>query len=430
MQFYKGALTAAVTAILFFLLAMPRQSNAQVDGALGSVATGQVISQISNELKSVISRAEAAGDFLVMRGGQEALYVLDGFKAANTDLLNTAFSKLGKERQAVLNQIRQTTHDLESGRVDTLDRLESLTNQVDMLVRDSTFKNHPTVYRYRGSLVIPGETQPIRLRVQGYKLTQGKPYLIFRNKRYAALVDANDLRFELPRALFRAKEQDITSEAAVLVLVKSPNWFWQSSVEVRVTLNIVTLPSQLAKVDITYKKNEPTNHERSFEQEVNFNSSSKSWDCKSFAYSPATAERRFDLNRSSVAARSGNSRGKLEAVSIRDVGISFRLCAKRRWHDRNNGFRHALVKYVETWTTYEEVAVTDTRPLLWTESSAFESLPDSGKGLLVTVTDFSGNKRTVSAAGGQVGKFARVIFDAQSEVVIVSPVIPNDVRSL
>lgn len=416
--------------LLFALLVMgPAPARAQLDVA-GGLTTGAVISQVSRELQAVIGRAEAAGDFLAMRGGQEALFVLDGFKAANLDLLDKAFSDLSKERQAIVNQIKQATMDLEAGRVDTLDRLESLTNQIDALVRDATFKKHPTVFRYRGSLVVPGETQPVRLHVQGYRLTHGKPYLIFRGQRYAARVDANDLRFELPRELFEPSERDIVSEDAELVLERAPNWFWQSSTEVRSTLNIVTLPQRLASVDVKYNQPETVAHEKSYEHEVNFNSSSRNWDCKSFAYSPATAERRFDVERSSVQPGSGNARGKLEGVSVRDVGISFRLCAKRRIHDRNNGFRHAHVKYVETWTTTVTTSRTDTKSLMWTEGAIFEAVPSSGSGLLITVTDFSGNKTHVPAGGGQAGRYARVLFDAQSGAVIVSPIIPNGVRAL
>lgn len=424
--------TLVLVAMLVVMSGAPRQASAQVEPVLSGVATGQIISQLSNELNSLISRAEAAGDFLVMRGGQEALYVLDGFKAANTDLINTAFDRIGKERQAVLNQIRKTTDDLESGRVDTLDRLESMANQMDTLVRDSTFKKYPTIFRYRGSLVIPGQTQPVRLRVQGYRLTSGKPHLIFRNKRYPATADGNDLRFELPRALFSsAKPQDITSENATLVLERAPGWFWQSPTEVRSTLNIVTLPSQLAKVDITYQKKEPRHNEKVYAVgDVNHNSSSRGWNCRSFAYSPATAERRFDVERSSVTASSGNSRGRLEGLSIRDVGISFRLCARRGITDRGNGFRHANVHYVETWTTLDTVTVNDSKPLTWTTPATFRSLPQTGQGLLVTVTDFNGDNQIVPAAGGQAGRYARVVFDAQSEAVIVSPIIPRDVQSL
>jgi len=421
---------ALATAIVTIALTAPTRSSAQAEGILGGVATGQVISHISSELRSVIGRAEAAGDFVTMRGGQEALYVLDGFKAANTELLNTAFEKLGKERQAVINQIQRTTSDLEAGRVDTLERLEGLSNQMDTLVRDATFKKHPTIYRYRGSLVIPGETQPVRLRIQGYRLTHGTPYLLFRSKRYSGQPNENDLIFELPRTIFSAKPRDLTSESATLVLQKEPNWFWQSPSEVRTSLNVVTLPSQLANVTIEYRKDEPKHNELAYAREENHNSSSRSWDCKSFSYSPATAERRFDVTRSSVSEGNGNSRGYIEAVSVRDVGISFRICAKRRLHNRDNGFRHAHVRYVETWTTNEPKTVTESKLLTWTQNATFRGLPASGQGLLITVSDFTGQKPELPASGGRAGKYANVKFDAQSEVVVVSPIIPNDVRAL
>jgi hypothetical protein len=56
------------------------RADAQVSELAGSVSTGMIIEQLADKLNGLIERAEQAGDFLAMRAGQEARYVLDAFR--------------------------------------------------------------------------------------------------------------------------------------------------------------------------------------------------------------------------------------------------------------------------------------------------------------------------------------------------------------
>jgi len=400
---------------------------------VSTVGTGLLIDRIGDELKSLLDEAASKGDFLMMRGAQEALYVLDAFKKSNIELLDVAFDKIGRERQAVLNQVRQTARDLEAGRVDTLARLEATSDQMDRLVRDATFKKTPTIFRYRGGLVVPGETGDIQLRIAGHKLTSGKPKLLFRGVEYPAMKDANSLRFTLPRRLFVDPTETLRVESATVVMFEQGFlWGLGPDTEVRQDLTLVSLPTRLASVTVEYNELVPKQafYDRPpFDESFNHGGSAKR--CRHFAYVPATSSRRFDLDpqRTSVTRGNGNRDGSLEKVTIRDVGISFEICARKPIGGRGPGFRHATVKYREVWTETEKQSRSSTKPLTWLEDVDVK-VAAAKESLIVRVEDFTGSKRIVGEAGGNAGRYATVVFDAQSNVVLVQARLPADLQSL
>lgn len=431
----RGRRSALAIAMAGFMAAAPAgapSATAQVGSVAASTATGVVIDQIADRLNQALDKATESGDFLAMRASQEALAVIDAFKKANQELLDDAFDRIGDERRAVLNGLRQTTDAIESGRIDTLQKLQETSDQMDRLVRDSTFKRQPVVYRYRGSIVTPGETQDIRLSVSGYRLTTDRPHLLFRGQRYPAIEEGETLRFELPRGLFTADAAQLKSENATLVLYARYGGFlgfWQRTREERTNINLVTLPAQLGSVEVQYTEVATVQREQAFNRDDSHRRTGHGgWDCKPFAYSPTAADRRFDPDRSSVRQGSGNSHGRFENASVRDVGISFRLCARRPIFADGPGYRHAHVRAVEVWQETEDRPHTETQPLNWTSDAVFQ-IPDRNNDLLITVTDFTGTTRVVTAAGGR-GRYADVTYDPDSDAVLVRPTIPADLNAL
>jgi hypothetical protein len=430
---HRAAIVMAVAGIALAVPVAAPPASAQVGSIAASATTGAVIDQVADRLNEALDKATANGDFLAMRASQEALYVIDAFKKANQGLLDDAFHRIGSERRALINGLRETTQAIEEGRVDTLERLQATGDQMDRLVRDSTFKRQPVVYRIRGSLVTPGETQDIRLTVSGYRLTTDRPYLLFRGQRYPAIEEGETLRFELPRTLFTAAEAQLKSETAALVLHVHHGGFLgigQRTREERTSVNLVTLPARLGSVDVSYTEVATVQRERPLVREDSHRRSGHGgWDCRGFAYNPSAADRRFDPDRSSVRAGSGNSNGRLESVSVRDAGISFRICARRRPWDNGPGYRHAHVNAVEVWQETENRPHSDSQPLTWTSDSVFP-VADRNSDLLVTVTDFTGSRRVVTAAGGAAGRYATVTVDPDSDVVLVRPRVPADLNAL
>jgi hypothetical protein len=181
----------------------------------------------------------------------------------------------------------------------------------------------------------------------------------------------------------------------------------------------VVIDEVVASVSISFTLPVSERKEREFTEEVNYNSSSRSWDCRPFSYQPATADRRFDVNRSSVTdTGQGNSRGQLRDVSVRDVGITFNICARRRITDSGNGYRHALVRYVEYWYENRDEPRQAEAVDVHTVESTVIPIPEGAKNILVTVKLVDG--RTYALAGsGTAGDAVAVQVQPEQGVVIV-----------
>ncbi len=247
--------TALLGMVGCLLSGSPAQT--QVAGIVGTLGTGMIVDKIGDKLNSLIDKARTSADFLAMRAAQEALYVLDAFKATNQELLDDAFDRIGEERQAILNAINTTVTEIEAGRVDTLERLQATTDQIDRLARTVTFRSYPVIFRYRGSIVTPGETGDIRIAVDGSNLNKGVSHLKFQDKKYDAKVEGEMLRFDIPRAAFAPDDKSMKSEDAELVLEYRHGGIFgygQTVEEVKYHLNVITLPKQLAVVEAAYNE--------------------------------------------------------------------------------------------------------------------------------------------------------------------------------
>lgn len=207
-----------VSSAFFLTGAIVTPAHAQVEAVAGSVTTSVLINEISDQLNGLIDNARRSGDFLAMRAAQESLLVIDAFEASNQRSLNLAFDRIGKERQAVLNAVRETAYNIEQGRIDTLQKLQETGDQLDKLVRDTTFQRKPRIYRYRGTIVNPQETADVRVSVSGYRINQKSPYLVLDGKRYDARIEGENLRFILPRSAFEAESDQLKSQFAALNL--------------------------------------------------------------------------------------------------------------------------------------------------------------------------------------------------------------------
>lgn len=242
----------------------PYSANAQVSEITGSVSTGVVIHAIRNQLNDLIDNTRRSADFLAMRAAQEALLVIDAFEHANQRILDSSFDHIGRERQAILNAVRQTALDIENGRIDTLAKLQETGDQLDRLVRDTTFQRTPRLFRYRGTVINPDENSDIRVSVYGYRINQQTPVLLIHGQRFEASVEGENLRFILPRSLFQPDTRDLQSEFGTLILYRQSDGFltigakWE---EVRYDLNFITLPRQVGNVAVSYSFE--TEHTRS-----------------------------------------------------------------------------------------------------------------------------------------------------------------------
>lgn len=402
----------------------------QAQAPIHGLATEAVFHNLFQRLESLLENARRSGDFLVSRGAQEAIFVLDAFAKSNEELLEQAFDHISTERQAVLNGVRDAVDALESGRVDTLERLTALSDQFDGLARTAIFRNEPVIYRYRGAVVVPGDSRPVRLIVEGYNLVEGgTPRLRLGDREYSPLVDGKRLLFEVPREVFRHTTNDYLIMQADLELRRKGRSVMGVSVgnqSVTHKIGFIALPSRVGSVTVEYR--DPVRSSRRstqvYQPYLRAEYRGQGWRCTPYSYRPQRPHARVDLARSRVDAEGGNSNGQIRNVVINETGIAFEICARWGVADRGPGYRHAKVTLVETWeeSGFEPRSVS--QPLLWNQDLAIRGVNRGARDLVIQMVDFTKNTGVQTHGGGMLGRFAFASYDVDSGVVVIRPRVP------
>lgn len=125
----------------------------------------------------------------------------------------------------------------------------------------------------------------------------------------------------------------------------------------------------------------------------------------------------------------GDRNGQLRNIQVRDVGVSFELCARRPYNARGPGFRHAHVTLTEVWTERERQEAQQGAELRWLSNVAILVAANASE-VRITVSDFTGATQTVAASGGMAGRYANVVYDRDSNLVLVNPVVPVSIDTL
>ncbi|MEO1476208.1 MAG: hypothetical protein AAFS13_07480, partial [Pseudomonadota bacterium] len=339
--------------------------------------------------------------------------------------LDQTLASVRGERREFMDAIEDTVDAIGAGRADTLTRAEGLVDQLYQLGQDVTFRGYPVVFRYRGTVISPiADTEMLRIRIQGANLRHGDPYLEFNDNQYRAVrTGSQSLLIEIPRDDLPEPSQLITSSIGSLVLFRKTGGFlglFRTTREVRYDINFLTLPRTLGTVDVQYDSTSQVRRENIIpEFEFAHNGTSG---CRSFARRPATPERRFDVERSSIHRHSGNSRGDGRDISITSEGVSMRICVSRRTLDRDNGFAHYRVNLVEYWYEDEIKNHSASSELSWASDTAI-ALGDRVSEVIATVTTFNGSQQIMTPSSTPLETFYSVDFDDQN-VLIVRPRVP------
>lgn len=397
--------------------------------AVDPLTLGLAIGQAEKSLNSVVDNSREAGNFLIARTAQELLFLLDSFEASNKELLKTAFKLLSQERRQFIGSIEKAISDLNNGVVTSLDRSERLVDQTYQLVKDVTFDTYPTIFRYRGSVVVPGYTADIRVRIRGANLSHGQPYMLLGGKSYAAVRSTTqDLIITIPRSEFRHDEQEITYKSGKLsVTYESGGFlgFFTNESTAVYTIDLIVLPNNLGNASITYETLGMARHERVISGEWHHNGSSG---CRNFNLAPAAVGRRFDPDRSTITRTSGNSRGKGQDISIRDTAVIMNICVSRGQFDKDDGFAHYRISVLEYW---DEPTVTPSSKVLnigWIKDNTVTIGTNVDK-VILTITDFTGRETKHTPSSNPSALYGEASFDDQG-VIIFRPKIPSDLAIL
>jgi hypothetical protein len=153
---------------------------------------------------------------------------------------------------------------------------------------------------------------------------------------------------------------------------------------------------------------------------VNYDSSSRGWDCRPFSFVPSDTTHRVDTGRTSVVPTTGNSRGELRDVKITAQAVTFSICAKRRITDKDNGFRHADVTFTEVWNDIQNQVVELPPQDLQLNSDLLIDIPRDAQHIRVTVKTFDG-RTYVLTHDGKAGSYVSVTVDPSQGAIIVRP---------
>lgn len=417
--------------ILILFLLVPLSGISQFEG----LTTGLAIDRLMTGLSNVISDAQQAGAFVTMRAGHEAKDVLYAYKNANKEILDKAFGEISDERKAIINETNQILTRLERDGEMGLSQAESMLDQLHRMVRDVTFKNYPVLFRYRGTVLVPGETQTIRVVVNGSKINKGKPYLLLRGKKYPAIVSGENLIFNLPRTIFEHKDYNTELTHAKLVVYHVHGGlfgvFFQEIDEVEYGMEFAALPKNLAKATIEYNKITIIQKDSlRIAPEVSHNSSSRSWNYVNFSYEPINLEKggRFDTSRTFIEELSGNSDGQIVNEKISSTAVTFQIRCKRDLLDKGNGFRHAKAHLFEVWEETETEKLSKTIPIGWNED-VLVRLDEGSQDYILTATFFTGNTKVLTNSG-RIFKYADVEMNEEKNAVVIKPVPPKDILGL
>ncbi|MFN9472697.1 hypothetical protein [Acidovorax sp.] len=235
------------------LFALTIFSTAPVHAQIaGAVTTGVAVSQISSGLNELINKARDTGDYLTMRAAVEAKDVIERWRDANKELLETAFSKLDEKQQRIFSNARQLTEFANASVEDRLKNTREIVNQANQLAENIVPGTGNTyVTQFSPRVLPPQTTTSINLKVTGVNLDKGDPVLsLTEGAANRMLVGPLEVVYVVPASAM-PRQPDKLSVAPLTLTYSTPkdgfwNWVFRNREQVVRQLPIVTLPAKIA----------------------------------------------------------------------------------------------------------------------------------------------------------------------------------------
>lgn len=397
--------------------------------AADPITTSMAVGEAEKALVNVVDEARSAGDFLLVRTSQEMLFILDAFKQTNVDIMNTAFDEIGKERRQFIQGIQDATGDIREGLDDSIKRSESIVEQVNQMVQKVTFDDYPLLFRYRGAIVPPYQSDDVRVRLKGTNFTERTAKLIVGNKVYLATApNSQELQFTIPREDLKHGENDISYLPTRLEVNYETGGFLGFFTNTKIAqydIELVLLPENLGAIEISYDSIGSQRRENVLASQWFHNGRSG---CGGFAIAPSNEGRRFDTSKSTISRHSGNSRGTGKNIKIRDVGLSMDICVSRGTFDKDNGYAHYDYRAVEYWFEQTRTPIVQPLKLKWRNEIA-ENIGTNLENVLLKFTDFTGKTTIHTPSSNPSSRYGNISFDDQG-IVIFRPQVPGNLDIL
>ena len=336
---------------------------------------------------------------------------------------------MSQERRQFIRGIEKAVNDLNQSVVTTLDRSERMVDQTYQLVKDVTFDSYPTLFRYIGSVIVPGQTADIRVLIRGANLSHGQPYLILDGKSYPAIKPTmQDLIITIPRSVINHDKNDITYKNGKLNITYEAGGFlgfFMDEKTVVYDISLIILPKHLGSASIQCEMLGTARRERIYTGEWSHRGRSG---CRNFSQVPAASSRRFDPDRSSITRHSGNRRGEGRNITKKDTGMSMAICVRRGTFDKDDGFAHYRYSFLEYWTEPIVTPVSKMLTVGWLKDSTV-SIGRNVDKVLFTFTDFAGRETKHTPSSNPNTPYGQVSFDDQG-IILFRPIIPSDLAVL
>lgn len=415
------------------LLVAMTTSQAQFAEVTAGVAANQVISS----LDGVINDAREAGDYLAVRAAMEAKGVIEAWKDANSELLDTAFDQLDQKQRNVFNNARQLAEQANNDIDARLKNAESIANQVNQLMVEIPGQKTSYVTQFYPRVIPSQATSSITLKVKGVNLDSADPVMSV-NATPAArmIIGPMEVHYTVPIQQLQREPDKLNIVPLTLSYTKPKEGFWNRLMgkrePVQRQLPLVMLPTnvgryQFSSVAVVTKKEVDTFTSQSQKfrgknedkEAVALPPEGWQWD---WAQGVAAFEQKGD------GGEAGKCNGVLANKSGKN-GITHRahLDSIRRvdfprvtWGPGHQNCKVTGPIFRMVQVEVQAPPVTGT--LAWTDDLRL-ALPDGLKSMELNVTTFDGRKRVLTGAGED--KLFNVV-QGPSEI-IVRPKQPADI---
>ncbi len=414
MNYYSAIL---LSSVVFF--------TAQDIFAENSTTLAKAIDRNEKSSKSIATDSREAGDFLTARTAQELLLLLSSFEASNEKQLEAAFESVDKERRGFIGAIESAVTDLNRGVVNTTDRSERVVDEAHQLLKAVTSDSFPTVFRFRGTVVFPGDQADIRLRVRGNNFEYGEPYIELDGQSYpASRPTTKELVIKIPRGLFIHDDEVMVVKTGTLHLPYETGGFFglfSSDRAIVHEINFVVLPKFLGHTKVQY---DVLGTERREVVETGIWHENAPSGCRSFRKRiPAGQEKRSDGGKPQTEPHSVKQLDENRHNSYRDPDVYMKICADPEVADSNGRVKSFRYKIVESWLEPTRTPTVTEQQVNW-EADSTITIHENADNLLFTFTDFSGRETEHTPSSNPEARYGQVSFD-EPEMVLFRPIIPK-----
>jgi hypothetical protein len=212
----------AISSLLLSGVASPAHAAAK------GVLAGVLVGDLEGQANSVIDNARNSGDFLIWRMAEQAKAVLEAWKKANTDILNTAFEGLSEANREMFDGIDATLTRASKERELAVGDAQKITLEWAQIIKSLPFTNSEAeLLSYSPRVILPVGDAPITLRMNGPRLAGSKATLQGSDKstltvtpsleqELLARIDRKSLKFDNTRPTFVTYELNFIQKSGVV----------------------------------------------------------------------------------------------------------------------------------------------------------------------------------------------------------------------